>query len=62
MTRQLSATVLDASGARVPDASITFASDDEALASVTPDGLVSYVGVGSTNVSATSDDLVSLVP
>jgi DNA-binding beta-propeller fold protein YncE len=62
MTRQLSATVLDASGAPIPDAGITFASEDERLVSVTADGLVSYVGAGSTNVSAISGDLATLVP
>jgi YVTN family beta-propeller protein len=62
MTRQLTATVLDGSGSPVPDASITFASGDEALVSVTADGVASYVGVGNASISATSGDLVTAVP
>jgi DNA-binding beta-propeller fold protein YncE len=62
MTRQLSAAVLDAMGSPVPGASIAFASDDDTHASVTADGLVRYVGAGLANISATSGDLVTVVP
>lgn len=62
MTRQLSAAVLDATGSPVPDAIITFTSDDDTRASVTADGLVRFVGVGLANISVTSGDLVAVVP
>jgi DNA-binding beta-propeller fold protein YncE len=62
MTRRLAATVLDAMGSTVPGASVTFASDDNTRASVTADGLVSFVGVGPARISATSGDLVTVVP
>jgi len=47
-TRQITAELLDATGAPLPDADITFESNDPTRATVTADGLVRYVGVGST--------------
>jgi DNA-binding beta-propeller fold protein YncE len=62
MSRRLSATVLDPSGAPVAGASVSFASSDPSRASVTSDGLVSYVGVGEAEIRATSQDLLAVIP
>jgi DNA-binding beta-propeller fold protein YncE len=61
-SRQLSAAVFDPSGAPLAGAPVSFASSDPGLASVTPDGLVSYVGAGQAEIRASSDDLVAVVP
>jgi DNA-binding beta-propeller fold protein YncE len=61
MSRRLSASVLDQSGATVAGAPIGFMSVDPTLASVTPDGLVSYVGPGETEVEVSSDGLSAVV-
>jgi DNA-binding beta-propeller fold protein YncE len=62
MLRQLSATVLDASGAPVTSASVSFASSNPLRASVSPDGVVSYVGAGDAQIRASSNDLLAVVP
>jgi DNA-binding beta-propeller fold protein YncE len=62
LSRRLTASVLDESGTPVPGATVTFISSDPAVVSVTADGLVSYVGVGQAEITATSDDLVVIVP
>jgi DNA-binding beta-propeller fold protein YncE len=62
MTRRLTAAVLDAAGMPLPDASVSFASSDDALTTVTADGLVTYVGVGRASISVRSGDLVTMVP
>ena len=61
MSRQLSAAVVDESGAPVVGAAISFLSSDPSRASVTPEGLVSYVGNGEAEISASSDDLLAVV-
>jgi DNA-binding beta-propeller fold protein YncE len=61
MSRQLSAAILDASGATVPGA-VSFVSSDPSRAFVTSDGLVSYVDVGQTEIRASSDDLLAVIP
>lgn len=62
MTRRLSASVVDPSGAPVAGAPITFATSDPGRATVTSDGLVSYAGAGGAEITATSGDLVAVVP
>jgi DNA-binding beta-propeller fold protein YncE len=62
MTRQLSATVLDPSGTPVAGATVSFASSNPDLASVTTDGLVTYAGAGDAEITATSNDLLALIP
>jgi DNA-binding beta-propeller fold protein YncE len=61
MSRQLSATVVDESGAPVTGANVSFLSSDSSRASVTSDGLVTYVGVGEAEVRASSHDLLAVV-
>jgi DNA-binding beta-propeller fold protein YncE len=62
MSRQLSAAVLDESGAPVVGATVSFLSSDPSRASVTAEGLVSYVGNGEAEIRASSDDLLAVVP
>jgi DNA-binding beta-propeller fold protein YncE len=62
MSRRLSASVLDESGATVAGAPVDFMSGDPSRASVTSDGLVSYVGPGETEVRVSSDALSAVVP
>lgn len=50
---QLSVTVLPANA---DDATVTWASDDEAVVTVDTTGLVTVVGIGTANVSATAND------
>jgi DNA-binding beta-propeller fold protein YncE len=61
MSRRLSAAVLDQSGAPVAGATVSFASSDPSRASVTSDGLVTYVGVGQAEITARSQDLLAVV-
>jgi DNA-binding beta-propeller fold protein YncE len=61
MSRRLSAAVLDQSGAPVAGATVSFTSSDPSRASVTSDGLVTYVGVGQAEIRATSQDLLAVV-
>jgi DNA-binding beta-propeller fold protein YncE len=62
MSRQLSASVLDASGAVIAGASVSFASSDPGRASVSAEGLASYVGSGEAVITATSQGLQAVVP
>jgi DNA-binding beta-propeller fold protein YncE len=62
MSRQLSAAVVDESGATVAGATVSFQSSDPGRASVTAEGLVSYVGNGEAEIRASSDDLLAVVP
>lgn len=62
MSRRLSATVFDASGASVPGATVSFASSDPGIAPVTADGLVSYAGAGQAEIRASGGDLLAVVP
>jgi DNA-binding beta-propeller fold protein YncE len=61
MSRQLSAAVVDESGAPVVGATVSFLSSDPGRASVTAEGLVSYVGNGDAEIRASSDDLLAVV-
>jgi YVTN family beta-propeller protein len=61
MSRRLSAYVLDATGALIEGAAIQFASSNPDVATVTPDGLVSYVGIGEAEIRVTSGDLLTVV-
>jgi len=60
MSRRLSAAVVDQSGAPVAGATVSFASSDPSRASVTADGLVTYVGVGQAEITASSRDLLAV--
>jgi DNA-binding beta-propeller fold protein YncE len=62
MSRQLSAAVVDESGAPVVGVTVSFLSSDPSRASVSSEGLVSYVGVGEAEIRASSDDLFAAVP
>jgi DNA-binding beta-propeller fold protein YncE len=62
MSRQLSAAVLDPSGAPVADAPVRFVSSDPSRALVTSDGVVSYVGIGPAEIRASSHDLLAIIP
>jgi DNA-binding beta-propeller fold protein YncE len=62
MSRQLLAAVLDESGEPVADATVSFVSSDPSRAFATSEGLVSYVGVGQTEIRASSDDLLAIIP
>lgn len=62
MSRQLSAAVVDEAGAPVAGAIVDFLSSDPSRASVTSEGLVSYVGVGQAEIRASSHDLLAVVP
>jgi DNA-binding beta-propeller fold protein YncE len=61
MSRQLSATVLDGSGATI-HAAVSFESSDPSRASVSAGGLVSYTGAGRAEIRATSEGLVAVIP
>jgi DNA-binding beta-propeller fold protein YncE len=61
MSRQLSAAVVDQSGAPV-GATVSFLSSDPSRVSVTSEGLVSYVGIGEAEIRASSHDLLAVVP
>jgi DNA-binding beta-propeller fold protein YncE len=62
MSRQLAAAVIDETGAPVVGATVSFLSSDPSLASVTSGGLVRYVGVGEAEITASSDDLLAVIP
>lgn len=62
MSRQLSATVLDESGAPVAGAAVSFQSSDLSRAFVSSDGVVSYVAAGQAEISAISDDALTVIP
>ncbi|MDE0073447.1 MAG: Ig-like domain-containing protein [Gammaproteobacteria bacterium] len=60
-TLQMSAEVVDANGHPVADATVTWASDDESVVTVSSSGLVTAVGNGSATVSASSDPVSATV-
>jgi DNA-binding beta-propeller fold protein YncE len=62
MSRRLSATVVDGSGAPVAGATVSFVSSDPGIAPVTSDGLVSYAGPGQAEIRASDGDLLAAVP
>ena len=62
LSRQLVASVRDGAGEPVTDATVSFVSSDPTIVAVTAEGLVSYVGVGQAEITATSDDLVDVIP
>ena len=62
MSRQLSASVRDAAGTPVSGATLTFESSDPGRVSVSPDGLVRYVGPGVAEIRVSSEDLAAAVP
>jgi DNA-binding beta-propeller fold protein YncE len=62
MSRQLSATLLDASGEPAPGGTISFISSDPNRASVTDSGLASYVGAGGAEIKVSGGDLTTVVP
>ena len=54
-TAPLTATVTDANGYEIANATLNWLSSDEAIASVDADGIATSVGNGSTTISVTSD-------
>ena len=62
MSRQLTAAVLDQSGTPVAGAAVSYQSSDPSRASVSSDGLVSYVSEGQAEIRVSSEDLLSVVP
>jgi YVTN family beta-propeller protein len=62
MSRRVSANVLDEMGTPISGVDIEFASSNSSIASVTPDGLVSYVGVGNAEIRATAEGLLASAP
>ena len=56
-TARLTAAVINAEGDTVPDAEITWASADTAIAAVDSTGLVTTVDYGTVDITATSDSL-----
>ncbi|HET6837892.1 MAG TPA: YncE family protein [Gemmatimonadales bacterium] len=62
MSRQLSAILLDPSGAPIAGAAVNFVSSDPSRASVSPEGLVSYTGAGSAEIRASSNGAQANVP
>ena len=61
-TIQLTAAVLDRNDHPVMDAVATWSSDDAAVATVTPQGLVTATGAGSTQVTARSGNASATIP
>ena len=55
-TVRLTAAAMDANGHAVADAAFTWSSGDRSVVTADADGLVTAVGNGSTNVTATSDE------
>ena len=58
-TSRLTAAVTDANGHAVEGASVTWTSADSSVASVDGTGLVTAIGVGSTDVTAAHDSLIA---
>lgn len=55
-TRQLTAVVLNAAGAQISGQPISFESGSPAIATVSPGGLVTGVGAGTTSITARSSN------
>ena len=55
-TQQLSATVLDQRGDPLPGAAVAWSSSNEIVATVSPTGLVTATGPGSTEITASSGE------
>ncbi|MYJ69437.1 MAG: hypothetical protein F4087_13155 [Gemmatimonadetes bacterium] len=53
-TQQLTASVLDEDGQAIADAPVTWASNDNSVATVSPSGLVTAIGNGSAAINAVS--------
>lgn len=51
-TQQLAAVVLDSAGGQITGVSVTFSTSDQAVATVTPGGLVTAIGPGSATITA----------
>ena len=51
-TEQLSPTVVDGQGTPLPDEPVSWSSSNSAVATVTPDGLVTAVGAGTAQITA----------
>ena len=62
MSRQLTAAVHDQSGTPVAGSVVSYESSDPSRASVTADGVVSYVGEGQSEIRVTSQDLLAVIP
>jgi DNA-binding beta-propeller fold protein YncE len=62
MSRRISASVVDPSGAPVTSEPISFSSSDPGHVAVSPDGLVSYVAAGGAEIRASSGDLLAAIP
>ena len=62
MSRQLSATVLDQSGAPISGPAITFSSSNPDRVRVTPEGMATYVSAGPAEIKASGEDLLASVP
>ena len=62
MSRQLTASVVDESGATIAAPPVGFLSGDPSRASITSAGLVTYVAAGETELQVTSGDLSATIP
>jgi len=62
MSRQVTATVRDESGAPVAGATVSFVSSDSGRVRVTPDGVASYAGPGEAEIRVSSQDLEAAMP
>ncbi|MYH19090.1 MAG: hypothetical protein F4132_08275, partial [Gemmatimonadetes bacterium] len=61
-TQQLTARVFDQNNEVMTSASVIWSSDDAAVATVSPQGLVTAAGAGSTQVTARSGDASAMIP
>ena len=61
-TTQATPTLLDAQGRVLTGRTITWSSDNSAVATISSTGLVTAVSVGSANITATSEGQVRAVP
>jgi hypothetical protein len=60
-TKQLSATVVGTSGNALADRAITWSSSDQSIATVAPGGIVTVVGEGTVNISASAGGITGTV-
>jgi hypothetical protein len=56
-TGELTAAVLDEDGEEIPNATVTWSSSDEEVATVDEDGVVEAVGEGSATITAVSGEV-----